>query len=86
LPRIAFFSAGTLYGPMLGAAVFTIFEERLSSLIPWWRLLLGTAFVAVVLFVPKGLVSIPSRLAESVERADEATVSGRRPDEVEGDD
>jgi branched-chain amino acid transport system permease protein len=78
--------AGTLYGPMLGAAVFTIFEERLSSLIPWWRLLLGTAFVAVVLFVPKGLVSIPSRLAESVERADEATVSGRRPDEVEGDD
>ena len=78
--------AGTLYGPMLGAAVFTIFEERLSSLIPWWRLLLGTAFVAVVLFLPKGLVSLPVRLSEFVGTTDDGTVSGRRTREVEGDD
>jgi branched-chain amino acid transport system permease protein len=54
--------SGTLYGPMIGAAVFTVFEERLASLVPWWRLLLGSLFVLVVLFLPKGLISLPSRL------------------------
>ncbi len=57
--------SGTLYGPMLGAAVFTVFEERLSSLVPWWRLLLGALFVLVVLVLPKGLVSLPGRLRET---------------------
>ena len=53
---------GTLYGPMLGAAVFEIFSEELSSLIPWWRLLLGVFFVLVVLFLPKGIVSLPTKV------------------------
>jgi branched-chain amino acid transport system permease protein len=56
--------SGTLYGPMVGAAVFTLIERQLSSLIPWWRLLLGTLFVLVVLFLPKGLVSLPTRLRD----------------------
>jgi len=55
--------SGTLYGPMIGAAVFTVFEERLASLVPWWRLILGSLFVLVVLFLPKGLISLPTRLA-----------------------
>ena len=60
--------SGTLYGPMLGAAVFTLFEEYLSALVPWWRLILGTVFVLVVLFLPRGLVSLPARVIDAVER------------------
>lgn len=56
--------SGTLYGPMLGAAVFTVFEESLSSFVGWWRLILGVIFVVVVLFLPGGLLSLPSRLLE----------------------
>jgi len=58
--------SGTLYGPMVGAAVFTVFETRVGSLVPWWRLLLGVAFVLVVLFLPNGLVSLPTRIATAV--------------------
>jgi branched-chain amino acid transport system permease protein len=56
--------SGTLYGPMVGAAVFTLIERQLSATIPWWRLLLGTLFVLVVLFLPKGLISLPARLRD----------------------
>ncbi|WP_254272300.1 ABC transporter permease [Haloarcula marina] len=78
--------SGTLYGPMLGAAVFTVFEERLSSIIPWWRLLLGTMFVLVVLFLPKGLVSLPMRLHGLVGGREDDAVGDTRPREVETDD
>jgi branched-chain amino acid transport system permease protein len=83
--------SGTLYGPMIGAAAFTVFEEGLSSLVPWWRLLLGGLFVLVVLFLPRGLVSLPTRLAEFLgSRTDpaaspEGTGTGSDP-EVETDD
>jgi branched-chain amino acid transport system permease protein len=64
--------SGTLYGPMLGAAVFTLFQQQLSSIFPWWRLLLGAVFVLVVLFLPTGLVSLPARLG---------ALTGRPPEE-----
>lgn len=60
--------SGTLYGPMLGAAVFTLFEEYLSALVPWWRLILGAVFVLVVLFLPRGLISLPARVVAAAER------------------
>jgi branched-chain amino acid transport system permease protein len=53
---------GTLFGPMVGAGVFVVLREQLSSLIPWWRLLLGVFFVGVVLFLPGGIVSLPGRI------------------------
>ncbi|MBB6645586.1 ABC transporter permease [Halobellus ruber] len=75
--------SGTLYGPMIGAAVFTLIERQLSAAIPWWRLLLGTLFVVVVLFLPKGLISLPARLGD-----DRAGVGGppASAEEVEPDD
>lgn len=60
--------SGTLYGPMVGAAVFTLFEEYLSALVPWWRLILGVVFILVVLFLPKGLISLPMKLSEAIDR------------------
>ncbi|MFC6874221.1 ABC transporter permease [Halobellus marinus] len=79
--------SGTLYGPMVGAAVFTLIERQLSSLIPWWRLLLGTLFVLVVLFLPKGLVSLPTRLRDlQRSRVGGKPLSTDEQPEVEADD
>ena len=69
---------GTLYGPMLGAGVFIVVKEQLSSLIPWWRLLLGTVFVLVVLFLPQGVVSLPRKI--------DAVVGSGTADTAFGDD
>jgi branched-chain amino acid transport system permease protein len=55
---------GTLFGPMIGAGVFVIFEEELSAMVPFWRLLLGAFFILIVLFLPRGLVSLPGKVAE----------------------
>jgi branched-chain amino acid transport system permease protein len=79
--------SGTLYGPMVGAGVFVVFQEQLSSLIPWWRLLLGTMFVLVVLFLPKGLISLPTRLSDLAGRPRDRPPAAADTDaEVESDD
>ncbi len=58
---------GTLYGPMLGAGVFVAFEDILSSYIDQWQLVIGTLFVLFVIFVPRGLVSLPTLVAPRLE-------------------
>lgn len=78
---------GTLYGPMIGAGVFVVFKEELSAMIPWWRLILGTFFVFVVLFLPRGLVSLPGRLAAIYGRdAKESSVGREEPDTIGADE
>jgi branched-chain amino acid transport system permease protein len=59
---------GTLYGPMLGAGAFIGLEEFLSRYTAQWRLVIGIIFILFVLFVPRGLVSVPSLRAERVDR------------------
>ena len=78
--------SGTLYGPMLGAAAFTLVERQLSTVLPWWRLLLGTLFVAVVLVLPKGLVSLPARLRDLRAGVGEPVAATDDAPEVEPDD
>jgi branched-chain amino acid transport system permease protein len=51
---------GTLFGPLVGAIAFLLFEEFLtSSSIPWvakhWQFVLGIAIVLVVLLAKRGL-------------------------------
>jgi branched-chain amino acid transport system permease protein len=46
---------GTLVGPLLGAAGYTLFEQALSQVLPNYRLVLGLAFIAVVLVAPGGV-------------------------------
>jgi branched-chain amino acid transport system permease protein len=62
---------GTLFGPMLGAGVFVLAEELLSVYTEQWQLVIGVVFVLFVLFVPRGLVSLPATLARRVDRVDE---------------
>lgn len=49
---------GTLVGPALGAFIVLIVQDALSSYSQRWPLLLGAIFVAFVLFLPNGLVSL----------------------------
>ncbi|WP_141654132.1 branched-chain amino acid ABC transporter permease, partial [Haloparvum sedimenti] len=56
---------GTLIGPMLGAGFFVGAEDVLSSYTEQWRLVIGTIFVLFVLFVPRGLVSLPSMVVSA---------------------
>jgi branched-chain amino acid transport system permease protein len=46
---------GTVAGPLLGAAGYTLLEQALSQVFPNYRLLLGLAFIAVVVLAPGGL-------------------------------
>ena len=47
---------GTLVGPALGAMVFLLLQELLSSYTEHWMLLNGVIFVVMVVFFPGGLV------------------------------
>jgi branched-chain amino acid transport system permease protein len=62
---------GTLFGPMLGAGVFIGIEDVLAQYTEQWRLIVGVVFVLFVLFVPRGLVSVPSLLNSHFRDPDE---------------
>lgn len=49
------------YGPLLGAALFRIMEEVLSSRTENWMLFLGILFILVVLFFPRGIAGFLRR-------------------------
>jgi len=48
--------AGTLLGPLAGAAVVVIVKNVASAYVARWVMLLGAVFVFIVIFVPEGLV------------------------------
>jgi branched-chain amino acid transport system permease protein len=52
---------GSLYGPVLGSFVFIWLSESVSSMWARWPLLLGVAFVVVVLFFRGGVVEAWAR-------------------------
>ena len=50
---------GQLYGPILGATIFTYLEEFLITEFPYYYMLLfGLVLIAVILFLPNGLVGL----------------------------
>jgi branched-chain amino acid transport system permease protein len=46
----------TFWGPLLGAAVFVVLQDYLSSVTVNWMSFVGLLFVLVVLFFPRGLL------------------------------
>jgi branched-chain amino acid transport system permease protein len=46
----------SMLGPSVGAVVFTIFKDWLSSLMEYWRILFGLILVLAALLFPRGLV------------------------------
>ena len=49
---------GTLYGPILGAAVLLLMEDILSTYTEHWQVLLGPFLILVVLFAKRGLYGL----------------------------
>jgi branched-chain amino acid transport system permease protein len=54
--------AGTLLGPIVGAALVVIVKTVVSGFIERWNFLLGAIFVAIVILMPEGLVPGSMRL------------------------
>jgi branched-chain amino acid transport system permease protein len=54
--------SGTLLGPIIGAALVVIMKNVASAYIVRWNLVLGAIFVAIVIFMPEGLVPGAVRL------------------------
>ena len=44
------------WGPLLGAAVFVVLQDQLSSMTTNWMSFVGMLFILVVLFFPRGLL------------------------------
>jgi branched-chain amino acid transport system permease protein len=54
--------AGSLLGPVIGAALVVIVKSVVSGFIERWNMLLGAIFVAIVILMPEGLVPGTARL------------------------
>jgi len=52
----------TLLGPIVGAAIVVIMKNVASAYIERWNLVLGVIFVAIIVFMPEGLVPGSARL------------------------
>ena len=56
--------AGTLIGGVIGAGIVFALREYLSTLVPWWQYVLGGVYVLTILYLPMGLMGIPSRIRQ----------------------
>ena len=52
------------WGPLLGAAVFVVLQDYLSSVTVNWMSFVGVLFVLVVLFFPRGLLGFIERKSQ----------------------
>jgi branched-chain amino acid transport system permease protein len=51
----------SFWGPLLGAAVFVVLQDYLSSVTINWMSFIGMLFIAIVLFFPRGLLGFVRR-------------------------
>jgi len=46
-------------------------REFLSTLVPWWQYALGGVYVLTILYLPMGLMGIPSRFRNAIKAKNE---------------
>jgi branched-chain amino acid transport system permease protein len=56
--------SGTLVGAAIGTAIVFGLREYLSTLVPWWQYVLGAVYVLTILYLPMGLMGIPTLLRQ----------------------
>ena len=61
--------AGTLLGPIVGAGLVVVMKNVVSAYVVRWNFMLGAIFVAIVVFMPEGLVPGAARLSRAAWRA-----------------
>ncbi len=54
--------SGTLAGPVVGATIVMLLKNYVSAYVERWNMLLGFVFVAIVVFMPEGVVPGAQRL------------------------
>jgi branched-chain amino acid transport system permease protein len=59
---------GTLHGPVLGAFAFGFLHDWLQEVTEYPTLFMGLFVIAVVLFLPRGIVGLPGELARLARR------------------
>jgi len=60
---------GTLVGPIIGGAFFTILRDKVSSVVDWYFIVIGAVLIAIVLFMPRGLLGLRRLFARRPGRA-----------------
>jgi len=77
--------AGTFLGPFIGALAFLAMKDSLSRYIEHWEVFTGFFFVALVLFLPKGIMGslltalAPKPQESSIEVAANVPEGGTKP-------
>jgi branched-chain amino acid transport system permease protein len=56
--------AGTLFGPILGAALVYMAEELLSGVVEWWLIPVGILLILVMIYAPGGIWGIGERIRD----------------------
>ena len=56
----------SFWGPLIGAAIFVVLQDYISSQTENWMSFIGLFFVLVVLFFPRGVLGIMRRKADIV--------------------
>jgi branched-chain amino acid transport system permease protein len=65
-----FGGTGQLYGPVIGATIFTYLEEFLISRFPYhYMLIFGIIMVVAILYLPEGLVGLTQKLRNRIRGA-----------------
>jgi branched-chain amino acid transport system permease protein len=79
--------SGTLFGPLLGGAVFILLRDLVSALTDAWQLFVGAAFVLCVMVFPRGIWGtlqerLGGRLAEEATAGPVAAPSPQMPSQA----
>jgi branched-chain amino acid transport system permease protein len=60
----------TLLGPLFGTGLIMYLESVLSARVSYWRLIEGVIFIAVIVFMPAGIVgTIQRTVAERAQKS-----------------
>jgi branched-chain amino acid transport system permease protein len=70
----------SFYGPILGVVVFLALRDVLSTMTDHWLLAYGLIFMAVILFMPEGILGVVRRLRQPAGFHDTEAAQGARED------
>ena len=51
----------SFWGPLIGAAIFVVLQDKISSVTDYWMSILGLFFVCAVVFFPRGVLGFVKR-------------------------
>jgi branched-chain amino acid transport system permease protein len=68
----------SFYGPILGVAVFLVLRDFFSTITDHWMLLYGLLFMAIILFLPEGILGLVQRVRRPTGFHDTGTAEAAR--------